>query len=316
MGRRMIAALRVLPLVVMMLLVWFQPVIADDAFADNNVMAPEEVFLFAEELRDSGDFSRAATEYRRYVSYAERRGFASFPHHEQALYAYAVCLEDSGETDRALRAYADFGAAYPASGLIADALLRVGAIYERGGDPVEAEKRYGQLIDLYPAGLSADLARLRLARIFVGAGRDTEAMEILARVGSAEQSNNAAAVEQSLAARTNEEKSPLAAGVFSAVLPGAGHAYVGRPRDALFAFLSNGLLIAAAVESFDEGADFLGGVLTLVELGWYSGTIHGAVSLAHRYNMERKNEFLDSIAPYISNNETGVGGFLLFSMNF
>jgi hypothetical protein len=37
----------------------------------------------------------------------------------------------------------------------------------------------------------------------------------------------------------------------------------------------------------------VGGILTFFELGWYSGNIYSAVSSAHKYNRERKKEYLD-----------------------
>jgi hypothetical protein len=37
----------------------------------------------------------------------------------------------------------------------------------------------------------------------------------------------------------------------------------------------------------------VGGILTFFELGWYSGNIYSAVSGAHKYNRNKKKEYLD-----------------------
>jgi hypothetical protein len=78
----------------------------------------------------------------------------------------------------------------------------------------------------------------------------------------------------------------------AAILPGLGHAYCERYRDGLVALLLNGLFIWAAVESFDEEHDVLGGILLFVEAGWYAGNIYSAVNCAHKHNRHVKNEFL------------------------
>jgi hypothetical protein len=86
-------------------------------------------------------------------------------------------------------------------------------------------------------------------------------------------------------------KSPLTAGILAAVVPGLGHAYVTRYRDAVVAFILNGLFIWAAVESFDGGHDALGAILGILELGWYTGNIYSAVNVAGKYNTRMQNEF-------------------------
>lgn len=89
------------------------------------------------------------------------------------------------------------------------------------------------------------------------------------------------------------QKSPGMAGVLAAVLPGAGHLYCERYRDASIAFLLNGAFIWGIVESFEHNNYVVGGILTFFELGWYSGNIYSAVSSAHKYNQKKKQEYLD-----------------------
>jgi len=89
-------------------------------------------------------------------------------------------------------------------------------------------------------------------------------------------------------------KNPTTAGVL-AVVPGLGHLYCNRPKDAVVAFLLNGLTIWAAIEAFDEDLDVLGGVLLLLESGWYTGNIYSAVNSAHKYNRKVRNDFRGSL---------------------
>ncbi|MBW1888502.1 MAG: hypothetical protein JRI52_09165 [Deltaproteobacteria bacterium] len=96
---------------------------------------------------------------------------------------------------------------------------------------------------------------------------------------------------KSLKGETLPRKDPTSAGILAAILPGLGHVYGERYRDGMVAFLLNGLFIWAAVESFDQDHDVLGGILTFLEAGWYSGNIYSAVNCAHKYNRKIRNEY-------------------------
>jgi hypothetical protein len=89
-------------------------------------------------------------------------------------------------------------------------------------------------------------------------------------------------------------KSPTTAGIL-AVLPGAGHLYCERYRDAGIAFVLNAAFIWGMVEAFRHENYVVGGILTFFELGWYSGNIYSAVSSAHKYNRDKKKEYLDGL---------------------
>jgi len=78
-----------------------------------------------------------------------------------------------------------------------------------------------------------------------------------------------------------------------AIIPGAGHLYCERKKDALISFLLNGAMIYAAYEAFDHDLDVIGGIITFFELGFYSGNIYSAVNSAHKYNRNEKSKFLD-----------------------
>ncbi len=99
------------------------------------------------------------------------------------------------------------------------------------------------------------------------------------------------------------KKSPAVAGSLAAILPGAGHLYTERPRDALVAFLLNGAFIVAAVELFRHDNYWAGGIVTFFEVGWYAGNIYSAVSSAHKYNKKVQDDYLEQLR-----NQEGVSG--------
>jgi hypothetical protein len=102
-------------------------------------------------------------------------------------------------------------------------------------------------------------------------------------------------VEEMLEELSREElfpqKNPNTAG-FLAVLPGAGHLYTGRPKEALASFLVNGALIFAAYQAFRHEQYALGGVIAVVGVGFYTGNIYSAVNSAHKFNRDEKSRFL------------------------
>jgi TM2 domain-containing membrane protein YozV len=79
-------------------------------------------------------------------------------------------------------------------------------------------------------------------------------------------------------------RSPRAAGVLSAVVPGAGQFYVGERRDALTAFVINGLLIGTTATLLWRQNWFAAGGAGLATAGFYAGNIFSAVNAAQRRN--------------------------------
>ena len=78
-------------------------------------------------------------------------------------------------------------------------------------------------------------------------------------------------------------KNPTVAGVL-AIVPGAGHIYSHRYRDALIAFVLNGLTWWASWEAFDNDQPALGTLIGVVGFNFYVGNFFSAVNAAHKFN--------------------------------
>ena len=76
------------------------------------------------------------------------------------------------------------------------------------------------------------------------------------------------------------------------MLPGAGHLYVDRPRDAAATFLINGLFIWGR-RARPRGTGGSGGV-GAAEAFWYSGAIVGSVNGAQKWNPREQERFFRS----------------------
>lgn len=72
------------------------------------------------------------------------------------------------------------------------------------------------------------------------------------------------------------KKSPTLAGIFNALLPGAGYLYIGQLQTALTALLLNALFIWAIYTFFKKRLIALALLFISFEIGWYGGGIYGA----------------------------------------
>jgi hypothetical protein len=80
-------------------------------------------------------------------------------------------------------------------------------------------------------------------------------------------------------------KSPGLAGVLS-IVPGLGHFYIEDYSAGIVALLWNGAFIYALVDSIQSEQIGQAILIGLLESVWYTGTIFGAVSGAHRFNRD------------------------------
>ena len=224
------------------------------------------------------------------------------PRLEAAHFRLAINLAKAGEANRALQAFSDLGAAYPHSRYVPQALFAMAGIYAHAGMPEEAARRYRQLTRKPDAGGLADLSRLKLALLALEEPVDVaRARAYLQEVASLAYQAKAAAILREIETLDHlPKKDPWVAGGLSTLLPGAGHLYLDRPKDGWVAFVSNALLIIGTVQSFRRGISGLGVALGILEWGWYTGTLFGAVSLAHRGNRQARDAWRGRIRANVS----------------
>jgi len=150
-----------------------------------------------------------------------------------------------------------------------------------------------QLLERYRDYPQIDAIYLRLAWLQIDSGKYREAIATLDLI-QAESTNyqRARLLRQALLQRPETaEKSPQTAGVLSAILPGAGHFYAGRPGQAISSFLLNAIFITGTVVAFKNDSPVLGGILVFFELGWYIGGIRSAAQAAREENEARAKKY-------------------------
>lgn len=251
----------------------------------------EKQFEFAESLFQQGDFFRAITEYKRFIFF--------YPEDELVEDAYFRIGESYfrvGRWDDTITSVDEFLNEFPESDL-ADAALFLKATAQRNLNRYdEALTSYSQIVK---RGIEPykDQAIYQSAMVFVARNEWEKAKSALSLMPEASPLYPAAKTYSEGLDRINEipSKSPAVAGSLAAVLPGAGHVYTERYRDAAIAFLLNGAFIWSAVELFRKEEYVTGGIVTFFELGWYSGNIYSAVSSAHKYNERSKGDYLKEL---------------------
>src|SRR5207244_2166040 len=87
-------------------------------------------------------------------------------------------------------------------------------------------------------------------------------------------------------------KSRWLAGSMSAVLPGSGQVYAGRPADGAVAFTLNSVLIGGTIVAARRHENVTAAALGFVAFGFYTGNVYGAVNAAAKHDREEQQTFL------------------------
>jgi hypothetical protein len=203
------------------------------------------------------------------------------------------CHMEAGRLEKAIKILEELAATCPDAGISHRALFLTAECLFRQGKLKEAQYYFESLStgEAEPQIKTAALYRLGWTKM---KGDDwKEASRIfLSMEGEDGLSSDARLMaHELLKADRLPLKDPELAGVLAGALPGMGHLYVGRYRDAATAFVLNAVFILAAVEAFREDQEVLGGILGFLEIGWYAGNIYSAVNAAHKHNRRIRDDF-------------------------
>lgn len=263
----------------------FQP---DSVLSEKLIIDSEEQFQFALQYMEKEEYSRAIVELERLIHF--------FPNNRKVPKARLLigeCYLKQEEYESARKVLENVYTDYTHTTLAGKALFLIGESYYLQGASDEAEHYFIKVIKDHPDTELRNAALFRLGWSQMRAERWREASETFTMV---EESSplypfSLDLSKKSLQGEHLPRKDPVAAGIMAGIVPGLGHIYCERYKDGMVALLLNGLFIWAAVESFDQDHDVLGGILTFLEAGWYSGNIYSAVNCSHKYNRKIKKGF-------------------------
>ena len=279
----------------------FVPVIGFSA--DVVIVDADRQYQLARTLFEEKEFSAAAHEYIRFVHL--------FPQHERvamAQYNTGVAFFYAGRLEDARRHLERTAAHFSDSGVVPDAMFKLSEVYMAMDKPGMAVAVLRNLITLTRNGQVRDRACFTIGWLLLdnAEGLKSRSDYAVYPVREAEKYFSMISPEgekkyrmaNSMSSLNTidrlKQKSPTVAGGLSLV-PGGGFLYCERYRDALVSFLLNTSLMFAAYHSFENDNIFLGGVLSFVEAGFYTGNIYGSVSSAHKYNKREKKAFIEKL---------------------
>jgi tetratricopeptide (TPR) repeat protein len=258
---------------------------------DRFCLTADDQFTYAQRLFADKVFLEAAAEFRRFVyffpddrrvetaGYQTGMAFFSAGRYRRAIDSFKKLIEESGDTPLGVKAHFRISECYLALGTPGEALIPLFNLIALTDDPLANDLAYYRAGWIYLDSAQWNRARSAFENIRPEKRDQFNIQPLLARMKKRVQL---------------KQKNPKLAGIL-AVVPGAGHLYCGRYRDALTAFVVNGLFAWAAAESFDNDQAALGSLLTTAGLGFYTGSIFGSVSGARKFNQTQTRHFIDTL---------------------
>ena len=255
---------------------------------------PEKVLGFAHHLLSDGDHYRAISEYQAFLFL-----FPRHPRMEEASFFLGKAYQLDGQWKEALEVFlrvAQGGAG--GSPWARDAALEYGETLLKTGQPIHAARALEEAAGNPPWKSIRGKALYRAAWSWMQAREWQEALRVLEEIP---QEDPLHAHAEGMKAQIMEEvpalprRNPWVAGGLAALLPGSGHLYVGRLKDAATSFLLNGAFIAGAALAVRKGYPITGGIVSFFELGWYLGGISTAASGAEQFTRDQETQWLEKL---------------------
>ena len=250
-----------------------------------------EQLTFADQLFAEEEFELSVLEYRRFLFYHPADSAA-----DRVRYKLGLCLMGLERWDAAQAVFGQLAETSGERQLVEAALFSSGTCYDRQGEGVAARLRYRNVAREFPEGGLADDAQLMLALTYVDEQCWLDAATEFGVLAREFRQSPLAPVAARLAAESAKgtdlpHRSVRMAGGLSAVLPGAGQAWCGRPADGFFSFLFTCTFSALAIQSYRHDRESSACLLGSLGLSFYVGGIYGAVNSAEGYNARCVDRF-------------------------
>lgn len=261
------------------------------AHAPGAAPAPAGDETFADSLYAGGKFRYAALEYQRLLQGRNQ----NVAQRERFQVKLALAQMRMGSYRSAMDTLPLGGGTFAARYLRLYASLRTGltqnALYERSR--IRADNKTSPIQNAE--------TELLVGAILFENGRMTEAREHYQELRRQSEDEQIRKVTTDVLVAINrfeqtDTKRPWLAGVFSAVLPGAGQFYANHEADAVSAFFFNAMFLGSAAVIYDletraDASHSASVVFGLVGLVFYSANIVGAITSARRYNVYQERRF-------------------------
>ncbi len=286
-----------IPYLLFLVLASVSPLHADD----GAVLVTGDVQLkIADAFMEEGEYYRAVTEYKKFL--------ILFPDSAKADYAsfeIAMAYFKGEEYGAAARSFLALREKYPDSGYAIRAEYLGGVSqwklknYDRARAALEA------LFEQHPESEYAPRSLVVICLAALDENKAEVSRQALNRFldrypGNPGEEHVREAIVQLDRYRELPEKSPVLAGVMSAILPGSGYIYAEHYGDGITAFLINGLFIAGTVTAIHQENYAVAGIVGGVGVPFYLGNIYGSANAAKKWNLGVRNEIIQKIHSTLS----------------
>ena len=270
--------------------------------------SPENILKFAEHLYKEGDYLRAAGEYQRYLLYSrqsassplwKRRARGDFKHQDtfSTLYKIGLCYRQAGDTRRAISFFRKVVTEHPKSRFSFAASYQIAYSYFFVGQYESSTRYINQALD--GTGNSDERGKLHILAGFnyLHQRRWRDAEHILGSVAPKDENLNIMASALRASAREGmslPHKSPVLAGLLSAVLPGGGKMYCEQYGDGVYSLILVGVTALLAWDGFRESGvrSVRGWLFGSVGGIFYAGNVYGSSVAARIYNRQLEVDLL------------------------
>ena len=273
-------------------------------FADNRMLTADH--YFADSLFQEGDYLNAAHEYKRLLflhPHAPRIDFIAF--------RVAASYQNAGKMENAIRAYQFLIDTYPKSVLVERAENNIAQCHVLSGDSKQGLASLNRFLAEHKESNFAPRVHFTIGMLLVDKGEWTQASDVWNEVFLTYPESPFAKVSDRLARRikntdTLPHRSPMVAGILSALLPGSGQVYSGRTVDGLYTFVGMVVLGSASFYYADQERYEVAIPVGLLSMFFYGNGIYQSVQSARVFNVQHEGHFRNQLQQEIRN--SGVFG--------
>jgi outer membrane protein assembly factor BamD (BamD/ComL family) len=264
--------------------------------AEKGILLTEEVQLrVADAFLEEKEYYRAVTEFKKFL--------ILFPESHQSDYVYwrlGQAYYQGSEYEQAIKSFSNLRDRYLQSIFIPKSFYFEGLSYWKLKNYGKARSSLEDLVDLFPNSDQAPQSFIASSLVSLDeediAASKKSLAQLIQRYPGHEKSRPAQeALELLDQYQDRPQKSPVLAGVMSALLPGAGYFYAEHYADGFTAFLVNALFIAGTITALNQENYALAAIVGGVGLPFYFGNIYGAANAAKKWNLAVRKDLREKI---------------------
>ncbi len=256
----------------------------------RDYYSPENILKFADHLYQEKDYLRAAGEYQRYL-------FFSTWNTDSVLFKIGLCYRLAGDTDKAISYFSKIASRNSDDPLRFTAAYQIAYTYFLDDQHENSLQYLNQILDETKNPDERGKLQILAAFNYLYQKRWSDAEHVLDSMTARDENLNITASSLKIRAREGmnlPRKSPIMAGLFSAVIPGTGKIYCGEYGDGIYSLMITGITGWLAWDGFREngGRSVRGWVLGSVCGVFYAGNVYGSAIAARVYNHRLEADLL------------------------